>query len=117
MDHAAEPKVPNRRRAPRRKPRGFVKLECRKGSIGLGSNLATTLLDVSETGARLVTHQELAIQQEVEIIFLGYGLRQKVRQLANVRWQLKLDDGKFCLGVEFQKRMTYADWQMISSPS
>lgn len=108
--------VPNRRRAARRKPRGYVKLECRKGAIGLGTNVATTLLDVSETGARLIVAQELAIQQEVEVVLSGHGIRQLIRRLSRVRWQVKLEDGKFCIGVEFEKRLDYRDWQNLATP-
>src|SRR5688572_24953610 len=104
MANVAETKKLNRRRVPRRKPKGFVKVECRKGSFGIGSNLATALLDVSETGARLVINQELTIAQEVEVAFAGYGINYTIKRLANLRWLLKLADGKFCIGVEFQKR-------------
>ena len=117
MEKPEEVKQSNRRTSPRRKPRGHVKLECRKASIGLGVNLATTLLDVSETGARLIIRQELAIGQEVEIVISGHGLSQTIKRLCNIRWQVKLDDGKFCIGAEFQKRLDYRDWQYVASPS
>ena len=107
---------PNRRRAARRKPRSYVKLECRKGSIGLGANVATTLLDVSETGARLVVSQELTVQQEVEVVLSGHGLSKAVKRLSRVCWLLKLEDGKFCIGVEFEKRLDYRDWQNLATP-
>src|SRR3954466_2228573 len=110
MQQPVEKKASNRRASLRRKPRSFVKLECRKGSFGLGANVGTTLMDVSETGARLVVSQELTAKQEVEVIFAGHGMVQTVKRLANVRWQLKLDDGKYCIGVEFQKRLGYVDW-------
>jgi hypothetical protein len=116
MANIAETKKTNRRTSPRRKPRGFVKLECRKGSMGLGFNLANVLLDVSETGARLVVNHELTTSQEVEVVFSGYGLSGPIKRLANLRWLLKLDDGKFCIGVEFQKRLDFRDLQSIVAP-
>jgi hypothetical protein len=117
QNNTADKKPSNRRAAPRCKPRSFVKLECRKGAIGLGLNLATTLMDVSETGVRLVISKELALQQEVEIVLTSHGLKQPIKRLGNIRWQLKLDDGKYCLGVEFQKRLAYSDWQNLATPN
>lgn len=117
MPNLAETKRSNRRVAPRSKPRGYVKLECRKGSFGFGANLATVLMDVSETGARIVINQELPAKQEVEIMFTGYGMSRTVKRLANLRWQLKLEDGKFCIGVEFDKRLEYRDLQTLASPN
>jgi hypothetical protein len=117
QNNTGERKASNRRRAPRCKPRSFVKLECRKGTVGLGLNLATTLMDVSETGVRLVISQELPANQEVEIVLSSYGLKQPIKRLGVIRWQLKLDDGKFCLGVEFEKRLAYVDWQNVAVPN
>ncbi len=45
----------------------------------------------------------------------GHGLKGTVKRLANIRWQLKLDNGKFCIGAEFQKRIAYNDWQNIAA--
>jgi hypothetical protein len=104
---------PNRRRSPRRKPRGYVKLKCRKGWLGLGPNVAITLLDVSESGARLVVRQELALQREVEVELEAHGINHLIKRVANVRWQLKLEDGTFCIGIEFEKPLAYSDWQNL----
>jgi hypothetical protein len=117
MEKTTAIKQSNRRATPRRKPRSYVKLECRKGSLGLGPNVALTLLDVSETGARLIIRQEITLQMEVEVTLAGHGIRSSLKRLANVRWQVKLDDGNFCIGVEFQKRIGYMDWQNLASPS
>jgi len=117
MEKPVETKQANRRRAVRRKPRSYVRLECRKGSMGLGVNLAMTLLDVSETGARLVVRQELPLTQQVEVVFAAHGTNQNVKRQAVIRWQLKLDDGKYCLGIEFEKRLAYAEWLNLALPS
>ena len=117
MDRTVDTNAANRRKSQRRKPRGSVKLECRKGSYGLGANLAVTVLDLSDTGVRLIVSQEVEAQGEVEIIISGYGMVRSLKRAAYVRWQLKLDDGHFCLGVEFQKRLPYRDWQNLASPN
>jgi hypothetical protein len=115
VEKTSENTKPNRRKSPRRKPRTFIKLKCRKGNLGFGANVAVTLLDISETGARLVVTQELTPGQEVELE--GHGLKQRIKKIACVRWQLKLDDGNFGAGVEFDKPLLYADWQNIILPN
>jgi hypothetical protein len=116
MDKTADTKGINRRQSQRRKPRNSVRLECRKGTTGLGVNIAVSVLDVSDTGARLVVSQPLTLQSEVETVISGYGMKASIKRLAHVRWQLKLESGQFCTGVEFQKRLPYRDWQNLASP-
>jgi hypothetical protein len=116
MEKIVSAKPSNRRQSQRRKPRGCVKLECRHGAYGLGPNLATLVLDVSDTGTRIIVKNELQLEGEVEITIAGYGMQKPIKRLANVRWQVTLDDGRFCVGVEFQKRLIYRDWQNLASP-
>jgi len=107
----------NRRISMRRKPRSSVKVECRAGSCGLGPNVASTTLDISDTGVRLIVSKELAVMTEVEFIIGGYGMSKPIKRMAFIRWQVKLDDGRFCIGAEFQKRLDYRDWQNLASPN
>jgi hypothetical protein len=78
--------------------------------------VAISLLDISETGARLVVRQELKLRQEVEVELEAHGVNHLVKRVASVRWQLRLDDGAFCVGVEFEKQLVYADWLNIAAP-
>jgi hypothetical protein len=80
---------------------------------GLGPNFARAVLDISDTGVRLVISQQLAVTDEVEIAISGYGVQKAIKRLGNVRWQVKLQDGTFCVGVEFQKRLLFRDWQNL----
>ena len=107
----------NRRRSRRAKVRTTVKLQCRTGSYGLGPNLASTVLDISDTGARLIITQPLELLAEVEIIIDGYAMKELIKRLGNIRWQVKLESGQFCVGVEFQKSLAYRDWQIIAAPN
>lgn len=107
----------NRRKSQRRRPRATVKVECRKGSFGLGPNLTSVVLDVSDTGVRLIVVQPLEPPSEVEFIIAGYGMNRPIKRLAFVRWQVKMDDGRFCIGAEFQKRLDYRDWQNLAAPN
>src|SRR5438128_2163012 len=58
-------KQPNRRHSRRQPPKGSVRAFCRKGTLGLGPNIAVRLLDLSEGGAQLVVSEELQPGQEV----------------------------------------------------
>src|SRR6266542_412898 len=116
-DPILEAKQSNRRRSQRRKPRSSVKVQCRKGDSGFGADLAFALLDLSDTGVRIVLKQELDPLAEVEILIEGYGMKKPLKRPGRVRWQLKLESGNFCTGVEFQKRIAYRDWQNLASPN
>jgi hypothetical protein len=107
----------NRRRSQRRTPRGSVKLECRVGLFGLGPNLASSTLDLSDNGARLIVTRALDVKKDVEIVVAGCGLNKPIKRLAHIRWQLKLDDGRFCIGVQFQKRLEWRNWMSLVSAS
>jgi hypothetical protein len=107
----------NRRRSQRRRPRNSVKIECRLGAYGLGPNLASIALDVSDTGARLIIRDAVEPESEVEIIISAYGIRRPIKRLANVRWQVELAEGGFCIGTEFQKRIEYRVWQNLAAPN
>ncbi len=116
MDPTLEATQRNRRRSQRRKARTSVKVQCRKGAHGLGADLAITVLDISDSGVRLVVKQALDLSGEVEIIISGYGMKQPIKRIAEVRWQLQLENGHFCAGIEFQKHIDYRDWQNLASP-
>jgi PilZ domain len=117
MAKITEASLANRRRSQRRKPRRSVLIECRKGSNGLGANLAKELLDTSDSGVRLIVSQELELLSDVEIIIGGYGMKAPIKRLGFVRWQVKLESGLFCIGVHFNKHINYRDWQNLASPS
>jgi hypothetical protein len=117
MEKIATPARTNRRKSQRRKPRSSVKVECRLGLCGLGPNLASTTLDISDTGTCLIVTRELDVKKEVEVVIVGYGMSKPIKRLACIRWQVTLDDGRFCIGVEFQKRLEYRDWQSLASPN
>ena len=117
MPTTEEAKQRNRRRSQRRKSRTTVKVQCRKGSHGLGPDLASNVLDISDTGVRLIITQSLELMAEVEVIINGYGMKELIKRLGNVRWQVKMEKGQFCVGVEFQKSLVYRDWQNLVSPN
>ena len=117
MTTTLEAKVQNRRRSQRRKPRTSVKIQCRKGTYGLGANLGSSVLDVSDTGVRMIVKEPLSPPAEVEIIIIANGMRDPIKRIGTIRWQVKLENGLFCTGIEFQKRIDYRDWQNLASPN
>lgn len=116
MTPAGAAKARNRRGSMRRRPRTSIKVECRKGDTGLNANVAVQALDISETGVRLIISEQLPLMCEVEIVVLGYGMRKSIKRGGNIRWIVNLEDGNFCVGVEFQKRLVYRDWLILAAP-
>jgi hypothetical protein len=106
----------NRRGSRRRLPRASVKVECRRGYCGLGPNVLVNFLDLSEGGLRFVAKSALEPKGEVEVLISNFGLRQPIKRLANVAWVLPLEDGQFCVGLQFQKRLSYQDLQQFARP-
>ena len=103
----------NRRSGSRNAPRGSVRIECRRGSIGLGKNIVAQFLDIAEGGARLVVSQTLAANEEVEVLIFA---ATKIKRLANISWVLPLDDGNYCVGLEFQKKLRFAELSQTVKP-
>ena len=104
----------NRRLSRRRPAKGRVKVACRRGALDIGSNLALSLLDVSETGARLMVKQALEPGREVSIGLEGQSSIRPIPRVAVVAWCVAAADGAFCTGVIFQKRLAYRDLLELS---
>jgi PilZ domain len=101
--------VKNRRHSLRRQPKVRVKMICRKGSHDFGANIAVALLDVSESGARLVVREELPAQQEVSISLEGPNHRRPVVRQGKVVWSVPAAESGHCVGVNFEKYLDYKD--------
>jgi len=109
-------KQQNRRRAIRGPTRSNVRIQCRQGAWGFGPNIGICTLDVSDTGARLVVSKSLEPKSEVEIIIEGYGLKGNIKRLGTIRWQVAMDTGEYCVGIEFQRPLPHRDWHSIVAP-
>jgi PilZ domain len=106
----------NRRRSRRLPLNSSARIECRKGSLGLGPNLAVSLLDISENGIRMVLKAGVAKGQEVEISCQGGGSARPTRCQATVAWALPLEDGTCCVGLNFQSPLPYGLIQRLARP-
>ena len=97
----------NRRSSARRKPKTTAKVTCVGGTMGIGPNLALSMLDVSETGIRLVLKKAAAVGQEVEVGLEGVGDHRPAKVAARVIWCAALADGSYCIGARFLKALPY----------
>jgi hypothetical protein len=92
----------------RRPARGGSKVTCRKGVLGLGPNLAVSLLDVSETGVRLLITEALQPRQEVEVCLLAPGHVREIKHAGQVVWAVATADGAHCVGILFDRQIPYS---------
>jgi hypothetical protein len=104
---------PEHRSSRRKPPKGTTKVRAYRGALGLGANLAVALLDVSETGARLLLKADLPKDAEIEV-HLDNIVHRPVKALANVVWSVATADGKYCVGARFQKLFPYPDLLSLS---
>jgi hypothetical protein len=104
----------NRRGALRRVPRNSIRLQCRRGTLGLGANLAVRFLNISESGVQLIASDLLRVGDEVEIVLEGHGFRGVIRRVAQVRWACPIETGGSRLGVRFSKNISFRELQGIT---
>src|SRR5205807_2220972 len=86
-----------------------TQVTCQKGAWGLGANLAVSVLDVSETGLRLLLNSSLDRGQELTLTLLVPGKSRPFKVLARTIWSVETADGNHCVGATFEQRLTYAD--------
>jgi hypothetical protein len=104
---------PNLRRSRRQAPKGGTKVRAFRNSMGLGPNIAVSLLDVSETGIRMVLKEALPKDREFEIALEGASV-QPVKTFAYVVWCVPTADGQFCVGAHFKKPLTMRDLSVLA---
>jgi PilZ domain len=103
----------NRRLDLRRRPKNAAKATCRKGTLDLGANIIVAILDISETGVRLVVKEHLASNQEVAVTLDSPSHQRALRVVGLVAWCVQTHDGNFCVGIRLNKRLPYADVERI----
>lgn len=98
-----------RRLSPRRPARGVLKAVCRRGALEPGPNLALAVLDLSETGARLVISEMLEPGRKVYVNLEGADKSRPILRGGDVVWSLPTADGAYCVGVHFHKPLQPGD--------
>jgi hypothetical protein len=108
------PRRGNRRRSPRRQPRGNARIVCRKGTLGLNPNVAESIGDVTQTGALLLLREALEPGQEVEVGLQAPGNVREFKMVGRIVWCSQAASGSFWVGIEFDKPLSYSAFQDLS---
>jgi PilZ domain len=82
---------------------------CRKGTLGLGPNLAIQVLDVSVDGAQLLVNSVLRLGEELELSFAPTGFTEPLIRLAVVVWCSAKEGDGYHVGVRFMDSLEYQD--------
>src|SRR5215213_4227836 len=96
----------NRRGSLRKRPRGWVRLECR-GRSGIGPNIAHTLWDISQTGVCLVTMSPVAPGEVLEVRISSNSSASNIVTSGTVVWVDPLDESQFTIGLRFNESLSY----------
>jgi hypothetical protein len=104
----------NRRRNRRLEPKRTTKAAVYTNAMGLGRNIFVAVLDVSESGIRLVVKEALKPDQEIALDLEGLGHRRAFKVGARVIWSVPTADSNFCVGLEFQRTLPYADVALLA---
>jgi PilZ domain len=107
MDPIPPTSARNRRNSRRRPPRSGLKVYVRAGTMGLGPDLSTGLIDVSEDGLCVRLTAPLAVRSEAEIVFEKIGSNRPIKVMAEVRWCVTDPDGASRAGLQFRHRLPY----------
>lgn len=116
MDKNGQVSEANRRRSQRRKPRGQVQVECRKGALGLGANICLEFRNLSETGIQVLTKAEMKKKDEAELLLSGFGMRGTIKRMAEVRWVQPLEGDRFLIGLQFEKPIPFREVHNLTAP-
>jgi PilZ domain len=113
MTHKSDSR-PERRLDRRRRPKSWTKAICRKGSLDLGLRINLGILDLAETGVRILASERLENDQEVTITLGTPTHIHPVRVLGRVVWCVETLDKTFCVGIRFNKRLPYPEMTKLS---
>jgi hypothetical protein len=94
----------------------MARVECRRGALGLGPNLAEYPLEVSQVGMRLVVNTPLTEGEEVEVVIDAQSYGGPVKRMANVTRSVLAKNGWHCVSLQFQSQLSYEDLQRVSQP-
>lgn len=106
---------PNRRSSVRRPLRSDIRIECRKGAMGLGPNLTQSAVDLSQTGICLVVSASMSRGEEAEVVITGNG-RAAIKRGAEVAWSLPQEAGYYFVGLRFRPELSYYEVQQVTRP-
>ena len=77
--------------------------------MGLGANLAVSVVEVSETGACVVVNALFAVGEEMEVTLESVVHRRPIRKMARVVRCESAGPDRWRVGVQFQGALRYSD--------
>src|SRR5436190_60836 len=95
------PNRPNRRASRRLPPGNLIKVQCRKSYMGLGPDIAFQLLDLSQTGVRLLVKTPVEKGREVEVLLTGACCAPLIKRVARVVWAVPVEGQRYAVGLHF----------------
>jgi hypothetical protein len=104
----------NRRGSRRQAAKRSTKVSCTAGVMGAGPNLAAAVLDLSQTGVRLLLQAPLRAGQALELTLENVMLSRPIKVTAEVVWSVPAADGRHCVGARFHRPLSYADVQSLA---
>ncbi len=105
-----------RRQSARFLPREGVTVVCRRGTLGLGRDLALSLLDVSDVGARLALGDLLSRGDVVEVGLAAPDWPGPIARVGVVVWSKEADDGSCQIGVVFSRGLAASELRDLCQP-
>jgi hypothetical protein len=90
-----------------------LRVQCRRGRLGLGPNLADRLLDLTHAEARLLVHSDLAVGEELELVIEPVASGRGVRVVGEVTRVDPDTSGCNAVGVRFPHFLSYAQLQQL----
>jgi hypothetical protein len=104
------PRLIHQKKAPRsflrRSANNLVKVSCRKkGAKGVALDLATTTLDLSEAGARLLVSAPLKVGEEIVLGLEGPWHEERLLRNGFVVWSFQVTKVGFAVGVQLKDRL------------
>ncbi len=86
-------------------PRRQTRIACHRGMSDLRPDVALALLDLSETGARLVAREALEPGQRVYLVLEEPSGGRTARRQGMVAWSVPAADGTHCVGIKLLRRL------------
>jgi hypothetical protein len=106
--------VADRRASKRLAPRKKIRIECRRGLLGLGPNLALEVADVSQTGACVLTERRLANFDEVEVMLSSTTWTKPIKVQGLVVRVYPVDEQRQSVGIRFFKPLSYQHFNNLT---
>jgi PilZ domain len=110
------PKKPNKRLSRRNPVKTSTRLRVYRNAMGLGPNIASSLLDLSETGLRAILKEAVTVGQQVEVNLESAASGRTLKAMAGVIWVVPGADGTFVAGLRLQKAISYGDLLALAKP-